>query len=1033
MNRSEKSGENNDRGDGGDCGGGRDSKLGDGDANAPRVGGEVEPQEQERSEQQRSNGKRPNSSHSQDEDIERPPQCNTTTDASSSTAAASDKVVVAIATAAMTTTSNENNPTTGLTLQKRTPKRKADPAVLATRRAIQQCCATNDLPTALQAFDEAMEQGIRIEADSYYNLLSLCGGLSDRPCHIGTPLHNNNNTNQHQHRTKQQQKQQSQQPKNVNSNKNKEDNTSESKASDDKHQSSHQPQENQDANVADSLPSDQDRASSSSPSSPPLANNNKNTNSNEKNIANDNSATMSWKDRKRHAFRIKACMDQQRLPLSESAYTALIKLLCQQQQHQQQQHGQNQEQGQDEEEEQQNNFKLAEQLLTQAEQDSNHCKCKLRLYSSLLIAYCHKGSSHDGGGDNNDDDKSIVTTDVNSSTGAASSEPSSLSKAQPQPEPHRSTLPPSLSTNTTSMGDGNTTTNKLVAALLSALQIWFRLTQRELALTEREYMALIQCCARIGNHLTMVPSSSSSSNTLQEADSDSYSAAAAALVMERVLSDLAQDVLVPSRACSQAICDWYKSAAASFSPCRGIYSNDKNNDKGDDRTATTSDDGSGEKSEIEQQRALYQQIEQVLERIRTCQQEQQAVVPLDVVSMGPVQTDKGWTISPSCSIDTTTGVLLNGCLQGHWLQPVPLGGEEIWEGMRQANETIVLQGGLKQHKSIYQGGRKGKKKPRLEDRAAQERRQQWEQFQKFLEQRNTDERALDFIVDGANIGYYQTNFQGAPKHLDYHQLDWMIRHLRRQPRRQQRGGQQGTSGPNLYAEKQDVGGTLSGSQHKDNNNNDRHGLANVLVFLHVRHLKQAPPEYRSMMQRWKNSGVLYSTPWGMNDDSFWIQAALYFPGALLVTNDEMRDHFFQMLAPRSFVRWKERHQIHFTFGGWQQQVDDEADHAQSTPERRHHHQKRQCRQVLLQYPDRYSRRIQRIFTTCRSGSSDGVVEAENDTKNFVGLVIPLPKRGDVNRFLDGKHMEGNNDNLDKDEAGSADDDERYICIRVVNQ
>ena len=33
----------------------------------------------------------------------------------------------------------------------------------------------------------------------------------------------------------------------------------------------------------------------------------------------------------------------------------------------------------------------------------------------------------------------------------------------------------------------------------------------------------------------------------------------------------------------------------------------------------------------------------------------------------------------------------------------------------------------------------------------------------------------------------------------------------------------------------------------------------------------------------------------------------------MISNDEMRDHHFGMLAPRSFVRWKERHVVHFSF------------------------------------------------------------------------------------------------------------------------
>jgi len=34
---------------------------------------------------------------------------------------------------------------------------------------------------------------------------------------------------------------------------------------------------------------------------------------------------------------------------------------------------------------------------------------------------------------------------------------------------------------------------------------------------------------------------------------------------------------------------------------------------------------------------------------------------------------------------------------------------------------------------------------------------------------------------------------------------------------------------------------------------------------------------------------------------------------LLVTNDEMRDHLFQLLGTSFFPRWKEKHQVRLTF------------------------------------------------------------------------------------------------------------------------
>jgi mitochondrial ribonuclease P protein 3 len=160
------------------------------------------------------------------------------------------------------------------------------------------------------------------------------------------------------------------------------------------------------------------------------------------------------------------------------------------------------------------------------------------------------------------------------------------------------------------------------------------------------------------------------------------------------------------------------------------------------------------------------------------------------------------------------------------------------------------------------------------------------------------------------------------------------------------------------------------------------------------------PFLQPLLQKWLNAGILYRTPPGMNDDWFWMHAALYCgpPGSsnggaetnhhhatFVVTNDEMRDHHFQMLAQRSFVRWKDRHAIHFSFGDW---IHEDANDKNA-----------RRRQVLLTYPEPYTRRIQRIVNH--------------------GLVIPLPKRGDENRFLDGSH----------DAPDDAPKEETYLCIR----
>ena len=71
-----------------------------------------------------------------------------------------------------------------------------------------------------------------------------------------------------------------------------------------------------------------------------------------------------------------------------------------------------------------------------------------------------------------------------------------------------------------------------------------------------------------------------------------------------------------------------------------------------------------------------------------------------------------------------------------------------------------------------------------------------------------------------------------------------------------------------------------------------------------------------LISLWQREGSVYSVPRGFNDDWFWMLAA--FSSAvparvLLVSNDFMRDHHFQMLAPRAFLTWRDRHQVRFAF------------------------------------------------------------------------------------------------------------------------
>ncbi|PIN21640.1 Ribonuclease P [Handroanthus impetiginosus] len=84
-----------------------------------------------------------------------------------------------------------------------------------------------------------------------------------------------------------------------------------------------------------------------------------------------------------------------------------------------------------------------------------------------------------------------------------------------------------------------------------------------------------------------------------------------------------------------------------------------------------------------------------------------------------------------------------------------------------------------------------------------------------------------------------------------------------------------------------------------------------LVVLHQNRVTGGPaqqPENKKLLETWRKAGALYATPVGSNDDWYWLYAAVSSK-CLLVTNDEMRDHLFNLLGNSFFPRWKEKHQV----------------------------------------------------------------------------------------------------------------------------
>jgi pentatricopeptide repeat protein len=133
---------------------------------------------------------------------------------------------------------------------------------------------------------------------------------------------------------------------------------------------------------------------------------------------------------------------------------------------------------------------------------------------------------------------------------------------------------------------------------------------------------------------------------------------------------------------------------------------------------------------------------------------------------------------------------------------------------------------------------------------------------------------FDVVVDGANVGYFQMNYAQAPPHVNYEQISWVVEHFLRAGKK-------------------------------------------PLLVLHARHVddRKVPPAYAGLVRGWRERGLLLVVPYRNNDDWFWLFTTVFKGGrTLLVTNDEMRDHHFQMLSQRTFLRWKERHQAYFSFG-----------------------------------------------------------------------------------------------------------------------
>ncbi|KAF7153076.1 hypothetical protein RHSIM_Rhsim01G0100400 [Rhododendron simsii] len=69
---------------------------------------------------------------------------------------------------------------------------------------------------------------------------------------------------------------------------------------------------------------------------------------------------------------------------------------------------------------------------------------------------------------------------------------------------------------------------------------------------------------------------------------------------------------------------------------------------------------------------------------------------------------------------------------------------------------------------------------------------------------------------------------------------------------------------------------------------------------------------KELIDKWKTADALYAPPTVSNVDWYWLYAAIKCK-CLIVSNDEMEDNIFRLLGNDFFPRWKERHQVRFSF------------------------------------------------------------------------------------------------------------------------
>ncbi|KAG5492925.1 hypothetical protein JKF63_01505 [Porcisia hertigi] len=171
--------------------------------------------------------------------------------------------------------------------------------------------------------------------------------------------------------------------------------------------------------------------------------------------------------------------------------------------------------------------------------------------------------------------------------------------------------------------------------------------------------------------------------------------------------------------------------------------------------------------------------------------------------------------------------------------------------------------------------------------------QRWKEFDEF--KAAVEKMSYDTVIDGANVGYYGLNSWYTEA------KDALLRF---------RGVDPSTVPP---AERLKVPFPVDVAPKfsliEDMRNTAERSGKKAVIVLHNRHLTNPSDENAAYAARWREMDALLPSPAFLNDDYCWLYAVLTRQDCCIISNDQMRDHYFTVLQPRFFLRWRQRHRI----------------------------------------------------------------------------------------------------------------------------